>query len=84
MKFLRLHSIVINPKIIRCILVKDTKYIIEFVSENINSTMLLNVNSQTRLSGTGTLCNGGVSIVIDKEKDSLDYDMLKCWINKLE
>ena len=75
MKFIRLGSILINPSSIRTITMTDTKYTIQFMSENVSGTCVL---------GSGIVTSSNRYIVIDKKENASDYRVLENWITKNE
>ena len=75
MKFIRLGAILINPSTIRTITMTDTRYTIQFVSENVSGTCLF---------GAGIVSSSNRYIVIDKKEQPSDYRVLENWITKNE
>ena len=75
MKFIRLGAILINPSTIRTITMTDTRYTIQFVSENVSGTCLF---------GAGIVSSSNRYIVIDKKEQPSDYRVLENWISKTE
>jgi len=75
MKFIRLSSILINPSMIRSISFTDTTYTLNFMTERVNSTILF---------GSGIIESSQLYMVIDKNKQPLDYRTMESWISKNE
>ena len=75
MKFIRLGSLFINPSTIRTITMTDTRYTIQFVSENVSGTSLF---------GSGMVSSSNRYIVIDKKENPSDYRVMEHWISKNE
>jgi hypothetical protein len=75
MKFIRLGAILINPSTIRTITMTDTRYTIQFVSENVSGTCLF---------GSGMVSSSNRYLVIDKKENASDYRVLEHWITKNE
>ena len=75
MKFIRLGSMFINPSTIRTITMTDTRYTIQFVSENVSGTCLF---------GAGMVSSSNRYIVIDKKENPSDYRVLENWISRNE
>lgn len=75
MKFIRLGAILINPSTIRTITMTDTRYTIQFVSENVSGTCLF---------GSGMVNSSNRYIVIDKKEQPSDYRVLENWISRNE
>ena len=75
MKFIRLDKILINPSTIRTITMTDTRYTIQFMSENVAGACLF---------GSGMVSSSNRYIVIDKKEQPSDYRVLENWISKTE
>jgi hypothetical protein len=75
MKFIRLSSMFINPSTIRTITMTDTKYTIQFTSENVYGTCLF---------GSGMVNSSNRHIVIDKKENPSDYRVMENWISRNE
>jgi hypothetical protein len=75
MKFIRLGTILINPSSIRTINIKDTKYVIRFMSESIYGSLIF---------GSGGINSEDRHIVIDKKENPSDYRVMEHWISKNE
>ncbi len=73
MKFIRLTKMLINPAAIRTITLSDTRYTIHFMPERFQGHMLF---------GSGVVASYSAEVIVDKEKNSIDYRMLESWLSK--
>ena len=74
MSFIRFGTRIINTNWIRTIMITPASY---KISLNITS------HSGWTLFGTGMIDSGNDFIIIDKEKDKEDYEVVSQWIKKL-
>ena len=73
-QFLKLTSIIINKNLITSVFIKPNKYHIYTVENNINGYMLF---------GSGGASSSPEKIVICKEKDTEDYNIISKWIDTI-
>ena len=73
-QFIKLTSMIINKNLITSVFIKPNKYHIYTVENNINGFLLL---------GSGGASSSPEKIVICKEKDTEDYNIISKWIDTI-
>ena len=75
MNFLKLRSLVINTSKIHYIIIQEKKYIINLAPNQISGTMLF---------GSGTFNSHTSDIIVDKEKETSDFEAVSKWIDNIK
>lgn len=74
-QFIKLTSILLNKNLIVSVFIKQNKYHIYTVENNINGFLLL---------GSGGASSSPEKIVVCEEKNPEDYKIISKWINSIQ